>query len=59
MMRHSQPEMILSTHARPVVGGEEAMTRLNGYMDQITLTFDQTLRGILGGLGPDEIRHEP
>ncbi len=27
-------------------------------MDQITLTFDQTLRGILGGLGPDEIRHE-
>jgi alkyl sulfatase BDS1-like metallo-beta-lactamase superfamily hydrolase len=27
-------------------------------MDQITLTFDQPLRGILGGLGPDEIRHE-
>ena len=27
-------------------------------MDMITLTFDQTLRGILGGLGPDEIRHE-
>lgn len=58
MMRDLQPEIILSTHARPVVGGEEAMTRLNGYMDQITLTFDQTLRGILGGLGPDEIRHE-
>jgi alkyl sulfatase BDS1-like metallo-beta-lactamase superfamily hydrolase len=58
MMRDLQPEIILSTHARPVVGGEECLRRLNGYMDQITLTFDQTLRGILGGLGPDEIRHE-
>lgn len=58
MMRDLQPERILSTHARPVVGSEECLKRLNGYMDQITLTFDQTLRGILGGLGPDEIRHE-
>lgn len=58
MMRDLQPEIILSTHARPVIGQDEALKRLNGYMDLITLTFDQTLRGILGGLGPDEIRHE-
>lgn len=58
MMRDLQPEILLNTHTRPVVGGEECLRRLNGYMDQITLTFDQTLRGILGGLGPDEIRHE-
>ncbi len=58
MMRDLRPEILLNTHARPVVGGEECLRRLNGYMDQITLTFDQTLRGILGGLGPDEIRHE-
>jgi len=58
MMRDLQPEILLNTHTRPVVGKEEVMKRLTGYMDQITLTFDQTLRGILGGLGPDEIRHE-
>lgn len=58
MIRDLQPEILLNTHARPVIGKEEVMKRLNGYMDQITLTFDQTLRGILGGLGPDEIRHE-
>jgi len=58
MMRDLQPEILLNTHARPVVGKEEVMKRLTGYMDKITLTFDQTLRGILGGLGPDEIRHE-
>jgi alkyl sulfatase BDS1-like metallo-beta-lactamase superfamily hydrolase len=58
MIRDMQPEILLNTHARPVVGKQEVMKRLNGYMDQITLTFDQTLRGILGGLGPDEIRHE-
>lgn len=58
MMRDLQPEIILNTHARPVVGQDEVLRRLNGYMDMITLTFDQTLRGILGGLGPDEIRHE-
>jgi len=58
MMRDLQPEILLNTHTRPVVGKDEVMKRLTGYMDQITLTFDQTLRGILGGLSPDEIRHE-
>lgn len=58
MIRDLEPEALLNTHARPVVGKDEVMKRLTGYMDLITLTFDQTLRGILGGLGPDEIRHE-
>ena len=58
MIRDLQPEILLNTHARPVIGKEEVLKRLNGYMDQITLTFDQTLRGILGGLGPDELPHE-
>jgi alkyl sulfatase BDS1-like metallo-beta-lactamase superfamily hydrolase len=58
MIRDLEPEALLNTHARPVIGKEEVMKRLTGYMDMITLTFDQTLRGILGGLGPDEIRHE-
>ncbi|WP_054691360.1 alkyl sulfatase dimerization domain-containing protein [Desulfosarcina cetonica] len=58
MMRDLQPTILLNTHARAVVGKEEVLKRLNGYMDKITLTFDQTLRGILGGRGPDEISHE-
>lgn len=58
MIRDLQPEILLNTHARPVVGKEEVLKRLNGYMDKITLTFDQTLRGILGGLGPDQLCHE-
>jgi len=57
VIRDLQPQALLNTHARPVVGKEEVRRRLTGYMDQITLTFDQTLRGILGGLGPDDLRH--
>jgi len=57
LIRDLQPEVLLNTHARPVVGADEVMKRLTGYMDQISLTYDQTLRGILGGLGPDDLRH--
>ena len=57
VIRDLQPEALLNTHARPIVGKEEVHRRLTGYMDQVTLTYDQTLRGILGGLGPDDLRH--
>jgi hypothetical protein len=33
------------------------MKRLTGYMDQLTLTYDQTLRVILGGYCPADLRH--
>ena len=57
VIRDLQPEALLNTHARAIVGKDEVLRRLTGYMDQVTLTYDQTLRGILGGLGPDELRH--
>ncbi len=57
VIRDLQPEILSNTHARAIVGKDEVMKRLTGYMDQVTLTYDQTLRGILGGLGPDDIRH--
>lgn len=57
VIRDLKPEILASTHTRAIVGKDEVMKRLTGYMDQVTLTFDQTLRGILGGLTPDEIRH--
>jgi len=57
LIRDLQPKILLSTHARPIVGKEEIMSRLTGYMDQISLTYDQTLRGILGGLSLGDLRN--
>jgi alkyl sulfatase BDS1-like metallo-beta-lactamase superfamily hydrolase len=57
VIRDLQPEILSNTHTRAIVGKEEVMQRLTGYMDQLTLVYDQTLRGILGGLTPDELRH--
>ena len=56
-IRDLQPEILSNTHTRAIVGKDEVMKRLTGYMDQLTLTYDQTLRGILAGMGPDELRH--
>ncbi len=57
VIRDLQPEMLLTTHARAVVGKEKVMETLTLYMDMITFTYDQTLRGIMQGMGPDELRH--
>ncbi len=57
VIRDLQPEALLNTHTRAIVGKDEVLRRLTGYMDQVTLTYDQTLRGILAGLGPDDLRH--
>ncbi len=57
LIRDLQPEILLNTHTRAVLGQEEVMKRLTGYMDQISLTYDQTLRGILGGLSLGDLRN--
>lgn len=57
VIRDLQPELLLNTHARAVVGKEKVMNTLTLYMDMITFTYDQTLRGIMQGMGPDELRH--
>ena len=56
VIRDLQPEVVLNTHTRAIVGHEEVMRRLTGYMDQISLTYDQTLRGILAGLSLGDLR---
>lgn len=56
-IRDLEPEILANTHTKSIVGKEEVTKRLTGYMDQLTLVYDQTLRGILGGMGPDELRH--
>lgn len=57
VIRDLQPEILANTHTRAIIGKEEVTKRLTGYMDQLTLTYDQTLRGILAGYGPDDLRH--
>jgi len=57
MIRDLQPEVVLNTHAPAIVGKDNVMKILTGYMDHFTLTYDQTIRGILYGLGPDDLRN--
>jgi alkyl sulfatase BDS1-like metallo-beta-lactamase superfamily hydrolase len=40
-----------------VVGKDNVRRNLEGYLDGASFVLDQTLRGILGGLGPDDLRH--
>ncbi|MCC2111050.1 MAG: hypothetical protein KDJ16_03340 [Hyphomicrobiales bacterium] len=55
--RDLEPEILISAATRPVVGKEEVKRVIEGYMDGASFVLDQTLRGILGGKGPDELRH--
>jgi len=57
VIRDLQPEILLNTHARAVVGKDKVREILTSYMDMISFTYDQTLRGIMQGMGPDELRH--
>jgi alkyl sulfatase BDS1-like metallo-beta-lactamase superfamily hydrolase len=54
--RDLQPEVVISG-ARAVVGKDNVNRVLEGYMDGASFVLDQTLRGILAGKGPDELRH--
>jgi len=56
VIRDLQPEILTNTHTRAMSGKDEILKNLTGYMDQLTLTYDQTLRGMLRGLGPDDLR---
>lgn len=55
--RDLQPEVLVSAACRPVVGKENIQKTLEGYLDGASFVLDQSLRGILGGKGPDELRH--
>jgi alkyl sulfatase BDS1-like metallo-beta-lactamase superfamily hydrolase len=55
-IRAVQPEYLISQHGRAIAGKEEVQRTINNYLDFIHLVFDQTLRGILQGKGPEELR---
>jgi len=55
--RDLEAEVLISSAARPVVGKDNIRETLQGYLDGASFVLDQSLRGILGGKGPDELRH--
>jgi alkyl sulfatase BDS1-like metallo-beta-lactamase superfamily hydrolase len=50
------PEVLVSAAARPIVGAEKIQQTLQDYMDGAMFVLDQSLRGILHGLAPDNLR---
>jgi alkyl sulfatase BDS1-like metallo-beta-lactamase superfamily hydrolase len=55
--RDLNAEVLVSAASRPVVGKENVRKVLEDYLDGASFVLDQSLRGILGGLGPDDLRH--
>jgi len=54
--RDLNPEVLVSAACKPVVGAKKVRETLEQYLDGASFVLDQTLRGILGGLGPDDLR---
>jgi hypothetical protein len=48
--------VVVGTHARALSGRTRVRATLDAVIDALDLIFDQTMRGILRGLGPDELR---
>lgn len=57
IVRDLEPETLIGYGHRPIVGKDKIRNTLTAYMDGIAFTLDQTLRHILGGYGPDDVRH--
>jgi len=55
--RDLKPDVLISAGGRPIVGEENVTDAMEKYIDGAHYMLDQTLRGILGGMGPDELSH--
>ena len=55
MMRYLQPEFLIPSHTRPLVGQDNINSILTTYRDGIQFVHDQTVRLMNLGLGPDDI----
>ena len=58
VVRDLEPEVLVGYGHRPIVGKEKVQKTLNLYMDGISFVLDQSLRGIIAGMGPEDLRHE-
>ena len=56
VIRDLKPNAITGTHARSIVGAAACRQTLDDVIDGLNAILDQTLRGILLGLGPDDLR---
>jgi len=57
LIRDMEPEYLVNTHTLPIVGKEKVREALSSYNDAISYLYDQTIRGILHGKTPDELRY--
>jgi alkyl sulfatase BDS1-like metallo-beta-lactamase superfamily hydrolase len=56
VLRDLRPKHLVSTCALPISGSDEVADALERYMAAIGFMIDQTMRGIVRGLGPDDLR---
>jgi len=57
VVRDLEPEVLVGYGHRPVVGKKKVRDTLVAYLDGIAFMLDQSLRLILGGYGPEDLRH--
>ena len=55
MMRYLEPEYLIPSHTRPLIGKDKINSILTTYRDGIQFIHDQTIRLMNTGLSPDEI----
>ena len=55
MMRYLEPEYLVPSHTRPLVGAKTINNLLTTYRDAIQYVHDQTIRLMNKGMEPDEI----
>lgn len=54
-MRDLNPEVLIPSHSRPIVGSEKIQEILTNYRDAIQFVHDQSIRGMNMGMTPDEL----
>ncbi|QDT05070.1 Hydroxyacylglutathione hydrolase [Rubripirellula lacrimiformis] len=57
-MAEFQPQSLVPGHTLPIQGQSASVTALTDYSEAIRSVYDQTVRGINQGKGPDQLAHE-
>jgi alkyl sulfatase BDS1-like metallo-beta-lactamase superfamily hydrolase len=54
-IREARPEWLVGVHGLPVLGRDDVRACLDDHRDALQYLWDQTVRGINAGLGPEEL----
>ncbi len=57
-MAEFEPHALVPGHTMPILGEEIVVAALEDYSEAIRSVYDQTVRGINEGKGPDQLAHE-